>query len=41
MVRKLQYGLWWWVFNILHGSTEMLLHRLDTVGGFKKLQVYG
>lgn len=32
MVRKLQYELWWWVFNILHGSMEMLLHRLDTVG---------
>lgn len=22
----------WWVFNILHGGMEMLLHRLDTVG---------
>lgn len=47
MVKKLQHELWWWVFNILHGSMEMLLHRLDTVGrGLKaglcqKLQVYG
>lgn len=31
MVREL-VNVWWWVFNALHGSMEVSLHRL---GDFK------